>query len=199
MKSRTLRSSRMTAPMNSFVSFRMSIEQLVVDFRELLRVRLRAIHQAQVQPLLAEVLDERRRLSDPSASAATCARRTAGSCSCFSRGQPEQLLVRHAAPEEIREPRGQLVVADLVDVASAVSELPAVAWRSGHPARCGTGNSATPARPSIARRTPCSTESSLSDLVDERHQPAHLFRSRRPPVGARIRLVTICFTHGAGP
>ena len=89
-----------------------------------------------------------RRPSDLAASAVTCASSTAGSRSRLPSRQLEQLVVRHAAPQEIRQPRGQLVIAQ------AIRACTAAAGR----ARCGTGNSATPEWPANPRGCPPRTD-----------------------------------------
>ena len=98
---------------NSSVSRRNACAQVVVEVREHVRVRLHAAQVAQLQPLAGEVLDER--LGRESASIRrTCCSSTAGSFSLPLPASVEQLVVRNAAPEEERQTRGELEIADAV-------------------------------------------------------------------------------------
>ena len=69
---------------------------------------------AQVQPLAGEVVDERVGARDRRASAAPAARGPPAACSCPVAASVEQFVVGNAAPEEERQARRQLEIADPV-------------------------------------------------------------------------------------
>ena len=106
-----LRSSRMIVAKKSSVSLPHRQAEVVLEVGELLGVGLRRFERARLQPLPAELLDQRLATSDRAACAPTCASRTAWRAQLVRRREPPQLGVRHARPEEVREPRRQLVVA----------------------------------------------------------------------------------------
>ena len=115
----------------SSVSRRKPCAQRVVEVREDALHGDDGVEVAQVQPLAGEVLDERRRRADRRACAAPAARARSRVAQRAALGRREQLVVGDAAPEEERQPRRELEVAD------AVRRSPA--RRRPDPARRGTG------------------------------------------------------------
>ena len=74
----------------------------------------------------------------------TCRSSTAGSCSLSGNRHVQQLVVRNAAPQEERQPRRQLEVADAIRRVRR--------GRRRDPARRGTGTAGSPARPTAPSR-----------------------------------------------
>ncbi len=66
-----------------------------------------------MQPLAGEIRRQRFRRGSASMRR-TCFSSTTGSLKLALRGEGDQLLVRRAAPQEIREPRGQFQIADAI-------------------------------------------------------------------------------------
>ncbi len=90
-----------------------SFAQRAIEVREQIHDGLAGLHAAHVQPLPREVLDERvrARVRDHPLDLLLEHR---GVVQAPFGGELNQLLVRDAAPQEEREPRGQLEVADAV-------------------------------------------------------------------------------------
>ena len=87
------------------------LAEVVVEIREQVRVGLHVAHVAQLQPLAGEVVDERPR-ARVGQHAATCCLEHGGvlQLPCFRHAQ--QFIVWNAAPQEERQPRRQLDIAD---------------------------------------------------------------------------------------
>ena len=89
------------------------LPQVVVEVRKLLRVRRLVAQVAQLQPLAREVAHQR--VGRGSASMRrTCCSSTAGLARACRARQRQQSLVRDAAPQEERQSRRQLEIADAV-------------------------------------------------------------------------------------
>ena len=101
----------MIAAKNSSVSLLHRRAQRLVEVGKHALVGRGDFQVAQLQPLAGEVLDQRLRLGvgqhplDLPLEVVALAQRAAP-------GQREQLVVGHAAPQEVRQPRGQLVVVE---------------------------------------------------------------------------------------
>ena len=109
-----MRSSRMMLPTNSSSSRSKDLAQVVVEVGKEVLVRCRAADIADVQPLAGEVVDERvgTRIGEH-APDLTLQLLGPAQPSC-GRGV-QQVVVRDAAPEEERQPRRQLEVAEAVN------------------------------------------------------------------------------------
>ena len=107
---RAARSSR-----NSSSSRRERVAEIRVELREQHRIGHDVAHAANVEPLLREVRHERLRRAGRRACASLGAASTRASLELTALREREQLLVGHAAPEEERQARRELVVIDGVD------------------------------------------------------------------------------------
>ena len=107
----TLRSSRRMVRKSSSVSRWNDCAQVAVEVG---RIGPRVLQLAQEQPLPGEVGRPARRRADRPASAAPAARASPGPSSAPRRRHVEQLVVRDAAPQEERQPRRQLEIAEPV-------------------------------------------------------------------------------------
>ena len=137
--------------------------QVVVEPGEPLLVGRRRLQRADLQPLPAELLDQRAGLVVLQ-HAPHLALEHHGLPQLAPVGEPPQLRVGHARPEEIRQARRELVVADgrsrrrrrstRLDVRRGCRRWVQSAMRcaAAGPARCGTGNPARPASPGWRRR-----------------------------------------------
>ena len=90
------------------------LPQVVVEVGELVLAGHHVPQVAQMQPLPGEVADERRGARVGQHPPAPAARATAGSVEAPLPRRRQQLVVRHAAPQEERQARSQLQVADAV-------------------------------------------------------------------------------------
>ena len=133
---------------------------------------------AQLQPLADEVLDERMRRWSATMRR-TCAFSTLASCNRPFSASVEQLIVRNARPEEERQPRRELEVADPV-----VRSRPA---RREHRSRRGTGT--TGSRASAPRQRGCRVEVAAvrARVVVERHQRREMSSSVDRPTISSLR------------
>ena len=112
-RSSTLRSSRMMLSMNSSVSLWNALTQTLVEVREERVIRSLSLHITQVQPLLGKVVDQgaRTRVRQHPPHLLFQPDRVA---QVTTYGRIEQRVVRNAAPEEKRQARGKLEVADAI-------------------------------------------------------------------------------------
>ncbi len=92
------------------------LTQVVVEIREVVRVRQERLQVANLQPLPGEVGDECRRFRIGQ-HALDLALEPGGVAKRALARRRQQLFVRDAAPEKERQPRRQLDVADAVDAA----------------------------------------------------------------------------------
>ena len=89
------------------------VPQVVVEIRIDAGIRLHGVQRSQVQPLTREVLDQLRRLRiGHHPTHLLLERRRLAKPSLLRKGQ--ELIVRHAAPEEERQPGRQRQVADAI-------------------------------------------------------------------------------------
>ena len=102
---------------NSSVSCAHRVGELLVVVREQERVRMDLVEVLQPQPLRGEARGERLGARIGEHALALRARASSASESLFCCGELEQLVVRDAAPEEERQPRREVEVADLVVLA----------------------------------------------------------------------------------
>ena len=106
-----LRSSRTIVSKSSSVSRRNDAAQVVVEVR---RFGLNGRQLAKIEPLAGEILDERVGLAVGEHPLHLLLQRRRVAQPALGR-QVEQLVVRNAAPQEEREARGELDVADAID------------------------------------------------------------------------------------
>ena len=85
------------------------LAEVVLEVGELVGVGLGGFERTSLQPLPAELLDQRLRLRIAQHARHLRAQH-AWRPQCVRRGEPAQLGVRRARPEEVRQPRRQLVV-----------------------------------------------------------------------------------------
>ena len=139
----------------------------------------------------AKLVDERRRRADRPASAAPAARAPPAPRACPRVASVEQLVVGNAAPEEERQPRRQLEIAD-PDATPA-----AAAGGSRSTRNRNSGLTSTPLERALDARLEAAV--GAARLV-ERQQRLQIRRRDRPPVGApRQRRQDLCAQRSAGP
>ena len=139
------------------------------------RIRLDGLEVSQVEPLAGEVRHQRfgARIVEHAPHLLLEHRRVLQPALL---GQVEQLLVRNAAPQEERQPRRELDVADAVRAARLGGRR--------DPARRGTGSPATPAAPRWRAWMPLSKSPSGAAASDRTRTAARCRRSS-PAAGTR--------------
>ena len=134
---------------------------------------MRLLQVAQLQPLAGEVAHEALRAAGPPACRRTCCSSTAGLRSRAAAGQVEQLVVGNAAPQEERQPRRQLDVAD-ADRPRRARRVGRIALDAEHELR---------AREDALQRQPGCRSRSCRRAGPPRRTPAAAACPRRSPDG----------------
>ena len=154
----------------------MARPQALVELGIALLVRLHLRQVPQVQPLACEVADEGVATAGRPPSAAPAASSTAGVAQPAAFRQVEELVVRDAAPEEERQPRGQLQIGDRGTSCRARCRRGSRSMRNrnaGWASRCRSARSI----PGLEVRSPPAVAVAVPQAVQ-------LGAARRPPVGA---------------
>ena len=135
MKSRMLRSSRIDVLDEELRLAAHREAQVVLEVGEALAIARHRFERAELQPLAAEVAPRARATFGSRSMRRTCAVEHAGIAQRSGIGGPPQRRVRHARPQEVRQPGRQFVLRDRMR-----PSLPG--GRPDDRARCGTGNPA---------------------------------------------------------
>ena len=135
-----------------------------------------AAQVAQLQPLAGEVVDQRREPRGRPASGAPAARAPPACCSLPRPASVEQLVVGDAAPQEERQPRRQLEVAEAIHACRA---------RRVAGSRSTRNTNIGLARMRCSARLDARLEAAVAPArVVERQQRPHVLVGHRPAIGA---------------